>query len=230
MRDRERTRWCMPPSGVILIRHGQAESNLNGGQTWIRDAALTQLGQDQCGRLRNALNDHPVFARIQATHVLVSPLIRAIETYGRAFPGSLNSVKALVLPELQETSAFASDTPREASELKADVAHKLPFMFESLDWTRLSATDDTWHTNTGRYAHATEPLLQRAAHVRDNIAKLDGLVVVVSHGAFIRILLGLLPCLAESTQPGYYFNNCEARLYSWANNTFLDGEVLWQGL
>lgn len=220
----------MAPREVILVRHGQAESNLNGGQTWIRDAALTQLGRNQCRRLRSALSGSPVFARSLSTYVLVSPLIRAIETYGIAFPDYLASVKALVVPELQETSAFASDTPREASELKTQVAHKLPFLSESLDWARLDTTDNTWYTNTGLYAHATESLLKRAAQVRDEISKLDGLVIVVSHGAFIRILLGLLPNLAESTQPGYYFNNCEARLYSWRDDTFVDGEVLWQGL
>lgn len=189
---------------IILIRHGQAESNLLGGQLWLRDPSLTPLGRQQCEQLVEAL------AGLDVDHILVSPLLRALQTCDIV---NTRNCSVTVMPELQETSANPSDTPDPDNQL----------VYDKYAW---SVDGSSWYSKTDLYAADYQRLVERAGIVRTKIAGLTGTIVVVTHGAFIRILLGKTPNMAESKMPGYYYNNCEARRY---NSEWSRDEVIHPG-
>ena len=212
---------CM--TRVILIRHGQALSNLDGGQVWIPDAALTDRGKQQCQSLQQKLAD------IKPDHILVSPLLRTLQTCKLALAGHLDVRKALIYPMLQETSHFPSDTPVPYPRNQSMLEDALPGSIDAFDWSLLSSSDD-WYSNDGIYLSSVSTLVERARLVLEHISTLSGIVVVVSHGAFIRYLLGLLPDLTNARKPGYYYNNCEARSYELIDKKLVAEEILWNAI
>lgn len=62
---------------IYLIRHGQSEFNAvytGSGDAMIIDAPLTELGQQQAKDARSKV------AKLGISHVICSPLTRAIQT------------------------------------------------------------------------------------------------------------------------------------------------------
>lgn len=214
----------MSPSRVILIRHGQAESNLHGGQPHLPDPPLTPDGEKQCQALRDAI----LSAGIKFDITLVSPLLRTLQTsicssiaisdQASKFEDDVSRMgRVIVLPELQETGNVPSDTPRHPQQNRAMLQNQFPGLKQVLeddwDWSPVEIDSTDWLHNRGLFANQEDQLVARASYVRGYLEKFDGTVLLVSHGAFIRYLLGQSVSLREEDRPGYYFNNCEARSY-----------------
>ena len=64
----------MPPLRLSIIRHGETVWSLTGQHTGRTDLALTAEGENQARALK------PLLADIDFTHVLSSPLQRAVHT------------------------------------------------------------------------------------------------------------------------------------------------------
>ncbi|MES2198943.1 MAG: histidine phosphatase family protein [Chlamydiota bacterium] len=65
----------MPPKKIYLVRHGETEWALSGRHTGRTDIPLTENGKKKAALLGAALHSIPL------TLILVSPLIRAKETF-----------------------------------------------------------------------------------------------------------------------------------------------------
>lgn len=92
-----RHRWLRSrPKTLLIVRHGEGTHNVDQDHEneKHRDAALTETGYYQCAALRLHLQD----LGLQADHVYVSPLRRAVNTARVAFPG----VPVTVLPHARE--------------------------------------------------------------------------------------------------------------------------------
>ncbi|ORY82098.1 histidine phosphatase superfamily [Protomyces lactucae-debilis] len=147
---------------------------------------------------------------------------------------------AKVMPELQETGNWPSDIPETTACNKRRIAAfvrnetNAPIVFndasqacvDAMDWSRSDAavadgTEEEWLAKRGLFSFDRIRLHERAHIVRQHLAALasaedaiDGeAIAVVSHGAFIRYLLGLDPLPEAERVGGYYYNNCAAREY-----------------
>jgi broad specificity phosphatase PhoE len=90
------TRSASQPSKLVyVIRHGQAEHNVDDAALLQRDTRLTALGQQQAAALRE-----PVKA-LGAEVVLSSPILRALQTT-EGFLGSSAEVPVVVVPDARE--------------------------------------------------------------------------------------------------------------------------------
>lgn len=220
----------MAPSKVILIRHGQAESNLHGGQPNLPDPPLTPAGEAQCAYLATTLSALPYGFNL----VLTSPLLRTLQTtlFGPIAAKPTPSVK--VLPELQETGNVPSDTPRKAVlNLERLQEQTRDIKVEDWDWTDTVSERrpdrENWLHNRGLFEYSTNKNMERAKFVRQLLYKFDGVIVIVAHGAFIRYLLGQTVSIEDEWQKGYYYNNCEARAYRLQDDVLIDEEVIHIG-
>lgn len=199
---------------IHLIRHGEAKHNLlqsDGKPNFQQhDPSLTEKGIQQA----LALCDE--FPHLDTTAVvLVSPLIRTLQTALLAFPKLLDKkyyakgfhgydrlsgkqewwdmdsegIELVVKPELQERGGVICDVGNDTRVLQE--------YFPGVDFSALS---HDWHHKHGIYSAHCETVKMRAAHVRKELLKMlrelekSGSerrnVVVVSHGGFIRSLTG----------------------------------------
>jgi broad specificity phosphatase PhoE len=158
----------------------------------------------------------------------------------QSVPASSQLGKAQVIPELQETGNWPSDVPETTALNKLRIASfvqnetNAPITFTkasqaavaAIDWSRCDravqdGTESEWLAKRDLFAYDRLRLHERAYLVRQHLAALasesdattDEIIVVVTHGAFIRYLLGLDPLPEQEREAGYYFNNCEAREY-----------------
>lgn len=213
----------MAPARVILIRHAQAESNLNGGQSHLPDPDITLTGERQCSYLKTSMGG------IAADTTLVSPLLRTLQTMVLGVP---NRGAVRVVPQLQETGNVPSDTPRPLESNRDRLLDRFADIdLKSWDWSMTSSDrhGHAWRTKRGEYAYEEATLKNRAQWVRQYLKTLDGTIIVVSHGAFIRYLLNLGVDVEQETSPGYYFNNCEARAYKLNDQRLVDETMLHTG-
>lgn len=209
----------MAPTRITLIRHSQAHSNLNGGQEFLPDPPLTTEGERQCEELHSAL----LRANIGADMVLISPLLRTLQTAAGAL-GYCSSASTLlevsnvkIYPELQETGNVPSDTPRDPDanlDILSEWCPSAKTHFDAWDWSDTMRKCSDWRNNKNLFAYSEVANQERARLVLRRLANMEGHVVVVSHGAFIRYLLGVVVKTEDEWQKGYYYNNCEARSYN----------------
>jgi probable phosphoglycerate mutase len=82
----------MPPLRLSIIRHGETAWSLTGQHTGRTDLALTAEGENQARALK------PLLADIDFTHVLSSPLQRAVHTCALAGFASVVEIE----PDLAE--------------------------------------------------------------------------------------------------------------------------------
>jgi len=195
----------MPPTQITLIRHGQAEHNVQE-RYHLPDPILTPLGQDQCRNLQT------LFPKIPPVGLLVtSPLKRTIQTTAIAFQnliGPGDGVPLVLLPELQETSALPCDTGSDVEVVRVFLEELgLGGKVEGLE--RL---DKDWNSKEGKWGSESEELKERAAWVRRWLAEREeGHVVCVSHGGFLHFLTE--DWTGHGALPGTGWTNTEFRGY-----------------
>jgi probable phosphoglycerate mutase len=156
---------------VVIVRHGETEWSAAGRHTGRTDIPLTDAGRDQARRLGRALAGRP-FAR-----VLVSPPARARETAQLAGVGD----RAIIDDDLREWDYGVYE-----GRTRVEIARDEP------GWT-------VW-TRPIRGGESLAELGARADRVIGRLLPLDGDVLIVSHGHFLRVLaarwVGAEPALA----------------------------------
>ncbi|KAG8695736.1 hypothetical protein FRC08_007589 [Ceratobasidium sp. 394] len=206
----------MTSKRVYLLRHGQAEHNVNDDFS-IHDAVLTPLGRQQCVEFAQA---DPNFQNIPEV-ILTSAFRRTLSTTLLALPQAyarlVSQGKVILLPQLQETHDFPCDTGSDRDVLEGTDEFK-SLAAQGVDWSPL--TED-WNKNEGFYAPTIEALVNRAKWVRNYVrARPETNIVLVGHGGIFREIDGR----SRSDDPIVVnalarWGNVEARLY-----TFLSDE------
>ncbi|CUA71719.1 hypothetical protein RSOLAG22IIIB_04766 [Rhizoctonia solani] len=193
---------------VYLIRHGQAESNIDN-RNWIPDAVLTDLGRSQCVEFSNS----PMGRSIQesAELILVSPQRRALSTSLLSLPRAVKRLlpqsRVILVPQLQEIHDSPCDRGLDR-ELLESIPEYTTELQHNLDFSPLTPE---WNKKQGVYDASPDALWARAQWVRHLIReRKEQTIAIVAHGQFIRYLVGL---------DGYYdrvklWSNVEARLYT----------------
>lgn len=185
---------------IHIIRHAQAQHNVDHDYYNFPDAVLTPFGKQQCENLNQLTTD-----TIQKTAQLLvsSPLRRTLQTSLLSLPGLIErlggSSSIIALPELQENSSSPADTGSSKEDLE-----QIP-EFSGIDFGRLS---DQWNSKTGFWSPDPKSLKFRSAFTRRWLAdRPEDEIVVVSHGSAIRYL-------TEEHDPGSLWENTECRTYA----------------
>ncbi|HET6582152.1 MAG TPA: histidine phosphatase family protein [Nannocystaceae bacterium] len=166
-----------------FIRHGESVSNAEGWFAGQRDTPLTARGRAQAEALREALRDVP-FDR-----VLASDLTRALDTAMTIVAG--RGLELVVTPRLRERSCGEWEG-RAIDELErtGDLA-----VFRAFD---------------GR-PPGGESLRDLAKRGLAYLAEVDDArlgALVVSHGAFMRAVIGVLDRLSDAAFCDQHYDNC----------------------
>jgi broad specificity phosphatase PhoE len=173
---------------LIIVRHGQSTGNISTDD--VPDGELTPLGRRQAAEAAARLADDGL------THVLASPLIRALAT-GSAIAEAAGIEQVEVWPELQE---HRSTVHRGFG--KADLLRDFP----RAHFTSGVETDG-WDHGGETYETATERGFTAIAKLRERFSPGDR-VVVATHGAFANYLLRAILHLSPSLPIWFSMNNC----------------------
>lgn len=178
---------------IYFIRHGQSEFNAayreGAADPFIFDAPLTELGFRQAADARTSIAD------LEITHVITSPLTRAIQTAQTIFDG-LAPIE--VRHGHHELLKYSGDVGRHPEDLRADFPD-LSFDHLPLRW---------WHAHDDAEIKVpVEPLPVFRKRVAGFVAYLEDIdtnretVAIVGHGnAFQEII-------------GFMLNNCQIHKY-----------------
>lgn len=185
---------------IHLVRHAEAEHNVNRDNYSFPDAVLTHKGKQQCVALDN-LTQHTLQ---QSAQLLVSsPLRRTLQTSLIGLPTLVDRLggpsSILVMPELQENSSSPADTGSSRDELSKIEE------FDGIDFSRL---DDLWNSKTGFWSSDPKALRRRAAWTRNWLAnRPEDEIVVVSHGSALKYL-------TEDFSPHNLWYNTQVKSYT----------------
>ena len=175
---------------LICIRHAQGYHNLGAEFHSLRDPKLTDLGIEQCQKLRDGgLVDDSKISLITA-----SPLTRTIHTAILSLEPALNGGRCdptiIALPDGQETSDFPCDTGSDVEVLQQ--------LCDEQKWpVDLSRLASDWNVKSlnGRYSPSGQAVKIRANAARQQIRALlkdlvkvgdtDAQVVLVTHGGYL---------------------------------------------
>ncbi|KAI8457546.1 histidine phosphatase superfamily [Phakopsora pachyrhizi] len=171
----------MIPKKIHLIRHAEAEHNVNYDNWSFPDALLTPNGERQCLALNQRTREN-----IQTTAKLLvsSPMRRTLQTSLRGLPELIERLggksSLVVLDSLQENGSTPADTGSSRSILESFPE------FEGIDFSSL---DDQWNSKTGYWASDHDSLRRRAQCSLAWLAnRKEDEIVVVSHGGALRYL------------------------------------------
>lgn len=192
-----------------LVRHGHGVHNAVGEINYDdyklecnEDAALTELGLEQCLSLSKAAQAELKLGRIDA--VLVSPMRRTLQTAQHSFPALVGQVPWLALECLREqTGQHPCDRRRPVTELSAAHSH--------VDFTRVLDDQDPLYWQYPNSREPSEHVLKRCQELIDLVMSNADLteVVIVTHSAYLRHLLSIL----LPGEPPAEFHNCEMRSF-----------------
>lgn len=152
---------------VIFVRHGQTDENI-AGRHQPGKTTLSQLGKQQAIEAGHAL------ASAGVTHIISSPLNRALETAG------------LIANEFDIIPSIDHDM-RELERPMSMVGHK-HFSLRSLFFYKF------WFLGFAQSGESYRTLRKRIKIVRTNFEQLpeDAVVVAVSHTVFINLFVAHL--------------------------------------
>ncbi|KAH9891415.1 phosphoglycerate mutase-like protein [Xylariomycetidae sp. FL2044] len=221
-----------PNSRIILVRHAQAEHNVDLDYS-IPDAPLTPLGKRQAATLA-----HKIPSSIQSGAALLcaSPLRRTLQTTLLGFGGAmarLGGPRAVVLlPQAQECNDLPCDTGSPRTRLAADPE------FACFDLSEETLPDD-WTSKRGFWAATDDALDARAAWVRRFLRDRpeEGDIVLVAHGDILRRITGRPGDdddddgpeggkKAKAKASTYMWRNAEARIFEF-DDKYKDTEEAW---
>ncbi|KAH6999110.1 phosphoglycerate mutase [Ilyonectria sp. MPI-CAGE-AT-0026] len=209
------------PVTIHLVRHAQGFHNLCRENEAIHDPRLTELGEQQCEKLRAQFPHHK-----QVTRLFASPLRRTLQTCLLAFgyrdtADTLQQPPVVAIPEFQEVADSPCDTGSEPATLKQE--------FESL--VDLHCVYDGWNSTSEwvSWPVKAEAVRARATKARKVLREMlqyagdDDHVVVVTHGAFLHFLTndyhGVEPARATA------WENTEFRSYHFSDPEGCDPEA-----
>lgn len=171
------------PTTIHLIRHAQGFHNLQPDSS-IPDPHLTPRGLAQSRELGAKFAN-----KDKITHIVASPLKRTINTAYIAFQGLIdgpNGKKIIAQPLLQECSAQPCDVGAEPEALQLEFGAIADLALVGKGWNDKTSVDS-------RFAANKDALELRARDARVWLRELgksreNAVIVVVSHGDFIRLL------------------------------------------
>jgi broad specificity phosphatase PhoE len=173
---------------LIIVRHGQSTGNITTVD--VPDGELTALGRQQA---------RETAARLKAsgiTHVVASPLIRALAT-GTAIADAAGIARVEIWPELQEHRNSMHRGFGRNELLGWFPKAVFPPSFESDGWDH---GGETYQSALERGGAAIAAL--RARHGPDDC------VVVATHGGFANYLLRALLHIPAQHSLWFRMNNC----------------------
>ena len=144
---------------VYLIRHGETEWARNGRHTGRTDIPLTDTGRTQAGFLL------PIFDEVAFSHILSSPLKRALETARLAGVGN----RVELVPDLMEW-----DYGDYEGITSSQIHEKVP------DWS-------VW-THPCPNGETIDQVATRADRVIARVRAQEGNTALFSHGHLLRVL------------------------------------------
>ncbi|KAL2818471.1 histidine phosphatase superfamily [Aspergillus cavernicola] len=196
------------PAIIHCVRHAQGVHNLCTANHVILDPLLTDLGNEQCTKLRDAFPRHDKIDLIVA-----SPLRRTIYTALQSFEPVFKAnpnLKLILLPDIQETSDVPCDTGSDTEALKKEIAEKgLP--------VDTSLVEEGWNVKTGRYAPTNAAVSQRARTARRWLkARPEKEIVMVSHGSLLHYFTDDWEDSSQFQGTGWV--NAQYRTYTFSEN------------
>ncbi|KAJ5548123.1 hypothetical protein N7513_005357 [Penicillium frequentans] len=202
---------------IHCVRHAQGVHNLCTANHVIPDPLLTDLGHEQCAKLREVFPYHDKIDLVTA-----SPLRRTIYTALESFEPVFQAhpeFKLIALPDLQETSDVPCDTGSEPQALQQEFAGK------NVD---LDMVHEGWNSKTGRYAPINSALRERARAARRWLkARPEKEIVMVTHGGFLHYFTE--DWEDHSQYQGTGWSNTEFRSYTFSDedhNADLEGHAV----
>lgn len=208
---------------VHLIRHGQGYHNVaaahHGAAAYkdqtLRDSRLDETGRKQAKALGTQMRER----RMQVDVVLVSPLLRTLETASLMFPPQGTTTTAAAASNVPSTRPpmVAIELCREAfgghpcdQRSAVSVVSK---EFGHVDFSLVETDVDTWH-DPDRRETVREVSIRAEKFLEVLRNRPERNIAVVSHGVFLETLLnkcGLYT--ADDGTKGRRFDNCELRSY-----------------
>jgi probable phosphoglycerate mutase len=173
---------------LIIVRHGQSTGNITTDD--VPDGELTAVGRQQ------AQETGALLAREGITHVVSSPLLRALST-ATAVADAAGIGRIEVWPELQEHRISLHRGFGRADLLRGFPKAVFADSFETTGWDH---GGETYETALERGASALTAL--RARHAASDR------VVVATHGAFGCYLLRALLQVPRPLSIWFRMNNC----------------------
>lgn len=173
---------------LFIVRHGQSTGNISTED--IPDGDLTSLGESQAREAGAQLAGEGI------THVLCSPLVRALAT-ATAIAEATGVPEIEVWPELQETRRNVHRGFGRAELLRRFPLAMFPDSFEAEGWDH---GGETYESGLER-GHAALAALRERHGANDRVA-------VVSHGAFANYLLRALLHIPAAHRVWFTMNNC----------------------
>ncbi|CAJ1385901.1 unnamed protein product [Effrenium voratum] len=170
---------------VHVIRHGEAQHNVQKKFLLKQDTKLTKRGWRQAKSLQKLL------PKLKPEVALTSGVLRALQTTrGIGFRG-----RTLVVPEAREVGGWPANEP---VETRRALAGDLESRFGRYDWSPCAACGprNRWEK--------TSEVKERARRLTKYLERQpEGRLLLVSHGEFLEKLTG-----------DKYMDNCEVRTYS----------------
>ncbi|KAF2993508.1 hypothetical protein E8E13_001026 [Curvularia kusanoi] len=168
----------MPPT-IILIRHAQAEHNVNGDWS-IRDAPLTGFGKQQCLELQESLQKSELGNQIES--IIVSVQRRALQTAAIALDWLIQE-GVPVTPDANWQEF--TDRPCDTGSPIDVISREFPqYDFSSVD---PSFTDKATNGSNGPFAFTQEAVLARGRACLEALyLRPEKVVAVISHAGFLR--------------------------------------------
>ncbi|KAG8753114.1 hypothetical protein FRC11_007700, partial [Ceratobasidium sp. 423] len=187
----------------------------------IHDAVLTPSGRQQCIDFAQANPDFQNVPEVILTSAFRRTLSTTLLAVPRAFERLVPQGKVILLPQLQETHDYPSDTGTDRAVLEQIDE----FKDRGFDWSPL--TDD-WNKNQGFYAATPAALAARAKWVRRFVRdRPETEILLVGHGGIFREIDGRMrspdPEVVASLSG---WGNVEYRVYTFKNDDDDDAELV----
>ncbi|KAH6615879.1 histidine phosphatase superfamily [Chaetomium sp. MPI-SDFR-AT-0129] len=187
----------MPPT-VVLIRHGEAEHNVDKSKHDTIDPTLTNKGVEQSLELTKHLAEHLPLDDRRIELIIMSPMYRTLLTALYAFLDLFrrDGVPVVADARWQELSAKPCDTGRSIPELVQ--------LFPDFDFSALDPIfPDKTSPEASAYHYNKAAVLARGqAVLKDLYNRWEDIVVVVSHSGFLRTAVA-----------GRWFANADYRVF-----------------
>jgi broad specificity phosphatase PhoE len=209
-----------PRSKIVhFVRHAEGEHNVVGEVNYedylredLEDAVLSEHGVSQCKQLygecieSGAVND--------AELLVVSPMRRTLQTAVHSFPHLIGKIP-WIAHELarEQTGLHPCDRRRPTSELKGE--------FAMVNFDLIEHEQDPYYY---QFTEAREPddvIISRGRQLLQWLGtRTERNIVVVTHSAYLRIVLTNVTNLGTDDDRHPHFRNCEMRSY--AMNLLID--------
>jgi len=175
----------MNETTILLVRHAETEANITGRYIGRGDSPLTHDGRLQAERMTSKI------ARFEPDVVWSSPLARALDTATRAAEEAARPLR--VDPRLVELD-FGDAEGMTYADIEAA---GIPFNYHSREEPVAPG---------GESRAAIE---QRSAEVCDELVRMGGRHVIVTHGGVVRAALVHLLALASTDIWAFHIHNAQ---------------------